>query len=539
MKRIIIKLIALSIVCSVLILSSCTKLEDKNYSNILSSEFNPTSSDIGALLAPAYTSWRGVLIDGDWSGWFPANEVAGDGFTISAKPYGWVDDGVHRYMHEHTWSAENYYITNAWAKPYQGISNCNRLMYQIESGILPPNDIMKAELTVLRASYYYVLCDQFGNIPVVTKFDVPPGYLPEQSTRAQVYDFLVTEITTALPLLTEDPSPATYARFSSKWAAEALLAKIYLNAEVYTGTAQWDKCLQTCDAIIASGKFSLDPVQKNVFNATNENSPEIIWSIPYDIKETNCALYSLLVSKENKATFDMLSTPSGGMTAIPQFIDTYNTNDLRYTKGWLMGQQYSSTGQPLVCTSGTLIGQPFNIINFSPGIDSNEVVHGLRCNKWEIQMRQYSGKSGNDFPIFRYTDILMMKAECLLRTGQADQAATIVSEVRARNFPNNPELVTVTGAELLGGSSYDYGLRNHFTTTHEGGADIQYGRMLDELGWEFTTEGHRRQDMIRFGVFSTKSWYSHSATNDLTRNIYPIPLEEINKNPNLVQNPGY
>jgi starch-binding outer membrane protein, SusD/RagB family len=539
MKRIIIYFIALSIVSSGLIISSCTKLEDTNYSDIISSEFNPTSSDIGALLAPAYASWRVVLFDDNWAGWFPANEVTADEYVIGAKPYGWVDDGVHRYMHEHTWSSENFYITGAWAGPYAGIANCNRLMYQIESGIITSDDAMIAELKVLRASYYYALCDQFGNIPIVTKFDVPEGYLPEQSSRAEVYDFLVTEITAALPFLTEDRSPATYGRFNSKWAAEALLAKIYLNAEIYSGTAQWDECLQACESIIGSGKFSLDAVQKNVFNATNENSPEIIWAIPYDVLYTTSPLYSLIMAKETRWTYNLKNNPSGGMTAVPQYIDTYNQNDLRYTKGWLMGQQYSSTGEILLCATGTLRGEPFNIINSSPGIDSNEVVHGLRLNKYEVLPNSYCWTQNNDFPFFRYTDILMMKAECLLRTGQADQAAAIVSEVRARSFTNNPELAAVTGSQLLEGSSYPYGLRNHFTTTNEGGADILYGGFLDELGWEFCAEGHRRQDMIRFGVFSTKSWLSHSVTHDLTRNIYPIPLAEMNKNPNLVQNPGY
>jgi hypothetical protein len=88
------------------------------------------------------------------------------------------------------------------------------------------------------------------------------------------------------------------------------------------------------------------------------------------------------------------------------------------------------------------------------------------------------------------------------------------------------------------GSSYKYGLKNHLRTTNEGGADIQFGRFLDELGWEFAAEGHRRQDMIRFGIFTRKSWLSHSPNGD-SKSIFPIPLQELNKNPKLKQNPGY
>jgi hypothetical protein len=539
MKRIIINFLVLNIICSGLYFSSCTKLEDKNYSYIIASEFNPTGSDVGALLAPAYSSWRGVIWDGDWSGWWIANEVTADEIAITAKPYGWVDDGVHRQMHEHTWSPENYYITNAWAQPFKGVASCNRLMYQIESGALPKDEAMIAELKVLRASYYYVLCDQFGNIPIVTKFDVPDGYLPEQSTRAQVYDFLVDEITTSIPSLSDDRSAATFGRFNNKWAAYALLAKIQLMAKEYSGSSHWDECIVSCDAIINSGKFSLDAIQRSTFGYTNKNSPELIWAIPYDAQYTSSSYFSVNLAKESALTFNLPWNPSGATTAIPQYISTFNTNDLRYTKGWLYGQQYSYTGEPLVCKSGVLIGQPFNIINESPGIDSSEVIHGYRPNKNEVQMGMLVGRYNNNYPFFRYTDILMMKAECLLRTGRADEAAAIVSQVRERSFPNNPELVAVTGAQLLGGSIYDYGLRNHFTVTHEGGADIQYGGFLDELGWEFALEGRRRQDMIRFGIFSTKSFLSYSANNDISRNIYPIPLSEINNNPNLTQNPGY
>ena len=114
----------------------------------------------------------------------------------------------------------------------------------------------------------------------------------------------------------------------------------------------------------------------------------------------------------------------------------------------------------------------------------------------------------------------------------------MVTQVRQRNFKSNPAKAVVTGADLLKGSSFDYGLRNHLVTTEEGGADIKYGRFLDELGWEFNQEARRRSDMIRFGVFTKKSWLSHSPNGDY-RALYPIPRTEIAKNTNLVQNPGY
>jgi starch-binding outer membrane protein, SusD/RagB family len=135
----------------------------------------------------------------------------------------------------------------------------------------------------------------------------------------------------------------------------------------------------------------------------------------------------------------------------------------------------------------------------------------------------------------------MMKAECLLRTGHENDAAVIVTQVRQRNFATEPAKAIVTGAQLLLGSSYMYGLKDAVNNqfTNKGGANIQYGRFLDELAWEFDQEGHRRTDMIRFGVFSTKSWLSHAATNNNNRSLFPIPRIEIEKNSNLVQNQGY
>ena len=169
--------------------------------------------------------------------------------------------------------------------------------------------------------------------------------------------------------------------------------------------------------------------------------------------------------------------------------------------------------------------------------DQSDEVHGFRLGKFEFKPGALVGMN-NDFPLLRYADVLMMKAECLLRTGDAAGAAALVTQVRQRSFLSNPSKATVTGSQLLLGSVYNYGLRNHLTSTVEGGSDIQYGRFLDELGWEFNTEGRRRQDMIRFGVFTKKSWLSHSPNGDY-RTLLPIPRAELAKNPNIKQNQGY
>jgi hypothetical protein len=152
-----------------------------------------------------------------------------------------------------------------------------------------------------------------------------------------------------------------------------------------------------------------------------------------------------------------------------------------------------------------------------------------------------------DYPIIRYAEVLMMQAEALLRTGQSGAAAALVTQVRQRAFPGDPAKATVTGAQLMQGSVYNYGWSDtdgvvktaaNGTPVVNGGADVKYGRFLDELGWEFAIEGHRRSDLIRFGVFTTKTWFNHVPNGDY-RALFPIPSGAIATNSNLKQNPGY
>ncbi len=534
--------IPFSALCCLVLLAACTKLKDKSYTDIVASAYQPTADDIGSLVGPAYTSWRPLLMS-NATGYYITQEIAADELAVPAKPYGFVDGGLHRRMHEHKWTSEQAHCQDLWTTTYAGITNCNRLIYQVQSGAIPTDTATKAsllaELRVLRASFYYVLCDNFGNVPLVQRFDVPAGFLPDQTTRLDVYNFVVSEITASLPALGDKSDVTTYGRFNNKWAAEALLAKVYLNAVVYSGTQQWAKCQEACDAVISSGKFILEPVQKDVFKAQNQGSKEIIWAIPLD--ETYAGGFfeaAWTMSPQNQFTYNTKSGGYGGLNAIPQFIDTYDKTDKRYTDGWMMGQQYSSSGDPLKCAYGTLIGQPLVYVNECPGIDSTQEIHSFRINKFEIAQGSSPTSMNNDFPFLRYADILMMKAECLLRTGDAAGAARLVTQVRTRSFTSNPAAATVTGAQLNGPTAYKYGLKNHFTTTTETVTDIPYGRFLDELGWEFAAEAHRRQDMIRFGVFTSKSWLSHSP-NGATKTIFPIPLQELNKNTKLKQNPGY
>lgn len=536
-KIIISLVIILSLICS-----NCTQLHDKNYNEILSEEFEPTEDDLTSLVGGAYVNWRQALMF--WNSILRVMEVSSDQSVIPGRPNGWVDGGIHRLVFEHQWSTDHDVVNNCWNHLYAGVNNCNRVIYQIESGNVPVKEGREetlAELRVLRASYYYMLCDLYGNVPIITKYDVPDGFLPEQSTRKEVFDFVIKEVKDNIELLSRDKAGKAYGRFNY-WAGWALLAKMYLNGEVYTGTSYWQDCIDACDKIIDSGLYDLDASQKEVFATNNENAKEIIFALPFDdqyVTDWNAFdIHMQTLQPANQATYKLSSSPWGGICAVPQFIDTFDPDDARLKDNWIQGDQYSADGELLMCTMGAYSGQPLSYINVVPSIADSEEVHGFRHGKFEIEVGARVQLS-NDWPFFRYADALMMKAESLLRQGNAGPAATIVTEVRERNFKSNPAKATVTGAQLQQGSCFDYGRRDNLVPhTFEGGADVQYGRMLDELGWEFNQEGRRRQDMIRFDVYTKKSWFSHSPNGDYHK-LLPIPRSQIEKNSNLKQNDGY
>ncbi len=522
--------------------SSCTDLKDTNYSSVVADGFQPTDEDVASLLSSAYVSWRKTMLL--WNGVARAQMLPTDEDVIPARPNGWVDGGVYKRMHQHKWTSEDDIPLQSWVRTYDGINACNRVLYQIESGQIQLGEkeaAVVSELKVLRASYYYVLDDLFGNVPIITKFDVPAGYLPDQSKRQAVYEFIIQELTENIPNLTEEVNSEYYGRFN-KWAGYTLLAKMYLNSEVFSdGTHKdYDKCIEACNKVLESDKYSLESVRKNVFVTNNENSKEIIFALPFDetyITDWNAFdfhMYSL--QPENQATYNFKATPWGGVCVLPQYIDTFDPDDQRLKDDFISGPQYDKNGGELLCTMGNLVGQPLVYVNEVNSIDDSDENQGLRWGKFEYA-EGITNRLSNDFPLLRYADVYLMKAEALLRTGHADEAAELVTKVRERNFSDNPDKAVVTGEELQGNSCYDYGRRDNIKTSHDN-AVIAYGRMLDELGWEFSQEGRRRQDMVRFGVFATRSWFSHDASSK-EKNLYPIPNSQILTNTNLKQNPGY
>ena len=251
-----------------LVLASCTDLTEVPYSEVTEGNFKPTNRDIGSLIAPAYTPLRQV-----WMGWYgnlDFQEETADAFLTPVRPNGWYDGGTYIRLHEHRWAATQGQPNSLWARSFNGINAANRVIYQIDSGVVPVADSVKpgllAELQALRAYYYSLLLDNFGNVPIVTDFKSTE--LPKQSTRQEVYDFVVGQLVAAIPNLSTQTGTRTYGRVN-QWAAKGILARVYLNAEVYTGTPAYDKVLAVTQDIIAAGKYQLEPKYRASFARSN------------------------------------------------------------------------------------------------------------------------------------------------------------------------------------------------------------------------------------------------------------------------------
>ncbi len=517
--------------------SGCdSNLDEVTFSDLSAQTY--TYTDAYSAMGIAYANMRNLF---SHQTWYTLQETSSDGLVMPANASGWDDGGMYKRIHLHTWNSENPQMNNMWQTFYSGVINSNRVIEQLETDVIPvPEGTSKqaliSEMKVVRAFFYWLICDNFGNAPLVTSTSTE---LPAISPRKDIYDFVVQEINEAIPHLSENNDRLMYARFN-KWAAKALLANVYLNAEVYSGQPRWEECITQCNDIINSGKYSLASDFKDIFKADNENSAEIIFAVPFDQnlgKGFFIEMFSWHGALKDKVSMQTTPWGSGSAQGIPQFIDTYDSDDKRLADTWLIGPQFAADGVTPLLGSYDKNGQPLNFVNRLPdGLFTSET-EGYRMNKFEVQTGALNDLS-NDFPFFRYAQVLLMKAECLLRTNDGQQSAQLVTDVRKRNF-SDPAKAAVTAAELMANSKYKYGYVENYVIVDPGNQDVvPYGGMLDQLGYEFPWEAHRRRDNIRFGVFTTKSWLSHKPNGDY-RILFPIPQQALNSNPNLEQNSGY
>lgn len=483
--------------------TSCTDLDERLYSVISQDNYGKTTEEINSLIGPAYGTLVGWIYNDFWM-----QEITTDEYMIPARGLDWYSGGIHLRYHRHEWSAEE--CPNMWR--FGEVTTINKTLDLLDKTTIeiPNKERIVAELRGLRALWYFTMLDGIGSVPIVTKYEegLPTN---KDVTRKDVYDFVEKELLDIKDILNEDVTTATYGKFT-KWACYTLLAKLYINAEVYTGTPEWQKALDCCNIVVNSNKYILEPDVNTNFKIKNEGSKENILVVPYDYNYFRGYFipYQMSWHYSSRSSFDLLSDCWNGPCAVPGFVHKYDDADVR--KKWFMyGQQYSSTGEKLKDRNGNDLNLTIDMGNFENATE----VEGARLFKWEPEK---GGRNhlNNDFAIFRYADIVLMKAECLLRLNPSNEpnARELVNTLRSRNF--NP------------------------WTEDKAIKKLTLENLLDERGFEFVFEGWRRNDQIRFGTFGdTWDFKPFKDPADKHTWVFPIPLAEKQKNPNLVQNAGY
>lgn len=527
MKKINYKILSLLILIAFSFTNCSKKLDETLYSVDTNTNFYQNKDQVMAAFVQPYAFMQTHV----YQVHFQDVEFVTDEALVPVV-FGYVDqEGQWLRFHQHTWTSRDFWILLEWQDLYQAIGYCNNFIDNIQKidvstmNLPVSKEQMVAEIRMVRALHYYWALSEFGNIPVVEH----AGELnPTNKTPQEAFAFIEKEIKESLPDLSEKGDAGWYGHFT-KSAANALLAKLYLNAEAMTGQEHWQDCIDACNAVIQSGNYQLDARWNDPFKVYNETSSENIYVIPFDANNAQGFDFIEQNIHENIIVYKYSANPGTydidygwrKISTQESFYNLYKPNDRRINQ-WIVGPQtYTDengdeqpvpnwSDEPMVITPR--IGSLFDA-------NDNE---GVMNVKYEIEFNTGNyGSNGlvnmnNDMVIFRYADILMMKAECLMRLNggaATPEAVSLVNQVRDRSFAQNDPDAKYTAATLT------------------------MDELLNERGREFAYEMFRREDLIRFGKFEN-AWWEKEAT-DAHYNIFPIPFDIITANPALKQNPGY
>jgi hypothetical protein len=514
---------------------ACTKLKVPVESQYVSGNFPTTTNDYAALFGTMYSNLSSNYAITYWR----MQELSTDEAILPARDGNFDDGGQYRQMHYHIWTYDHPYVTGIWQWGFGGINNCNRLMtltVQSKADTVTKTANL-AEIRAMRALYYFFMMDLYGNVPLITSFPVatPPATQP----RAKVFQFIESEllsIAQKLPSKTSSLATNTlqYGR-PTKAMAFALLMKLYLNADVYTGGAtRYNDVVAMADSIQKNSNYYLDARYRDIF--LPNNGPQInetIFAIPYDQQIpgnqfTRFGFYYYLV---NAYGFNV--GESIAMSTTPEFYARFNIPGDFRTKTWLVGPQFypdgtgGFTNQPVYypgTTTQIVINPTLTLIPPKPMDLGNTIAsqaEGIRSIKYypDPTTIQATRLNGNDVPVFRLADVYLMKAEAILRGATA---TSVNGVLQTPGYLVNL-LRTRAGAQVA--------------------PTVTLDTLLDERARELSWEGWRRNDLIRFGQFEKSYPLPPSdpltMNTDVRRRLFPVPISEIKLNSNLVQNPGY
>jgi len=492
------------------IYNSCTNLDEETYDLLGQNTFGNSAEEMAVIVGPAYTSLSGQGSSSYIRRVMRFNMVCTDMALIPTRGTDWYDGGNYQKLREHTWDATHSEFRKGWSFIFSSITLINQILYQLEvAEDFGNKEMTMAQLRGLRAFDYMLLIDLYGNVPIVTDFtDLEP---PTQKTRSEVFDFILSELLAIEDLVPVENNAVNYGRIN-QGVVRTMLAKTYLNAVVWKGTAMWSECVAVCDKVMSSGEYILESDWKLQFAANNEVSKENIFVLAFDEESGRFDMQTLTLHYMSPLTFDISAKCNNGMCADPDYVNLFAEDDPRKRGSFLWGPQHNAATGELIITGP---GYPLDFTIDVPSFTEANQVHGARAIKYEYEKGGIRALN-NDFVFFRYADIYLAKAEALLRSGGSEaEALNLVNAIRERAFGDS----------------------NHNLAT------VDLDAVLLERTFEFAWEEWRRQDLIRYEVASGQKYWTRAwrfkPEGDAHVLLFPIPQEAIDNNPNLSQNPGY
>lgn len=458
--------------------------------------------------------------------------------TSDACKCAWENDAWVRAMNTNTWSdADNDATYAVYVRTLQGIAYTNEYLRQTASDRLSDRGVsselaakiqgFRAEARFLRAYFYWMALDVFGEVPFTTENSpFGGGVNPKQASRKDVFDYCITELT---ELAADDSAmPAARSNYprADKGAVLGLLARMYLNAEVYTGTPMWQEAKDACERIFTMG-YSLCPNYADLFRGDNGENPdvlnEVIFGVAYDAEQTQSYGGTSYLTLASIAATDVSSTQMingvnngwGGIRVPYEYVEKYfNVRNADYTTGTYdvndkRGEMFYIKGR-----SESMENALYVFLNGWSFLKFNNIPHDMDNDSF-LATAASKAYSDIDFPMIRLGEIYLIYAEACMNLGQANTAMPKLRELSERAGVQAPTSITA-----------DY--------------------LLEERARELMWEGHRRTDLIRYGKFTSSSFlwtykggsFSGQGFDDHMK-IFAIPASELAANPELHQNPGY
>ncbi|MBN2756626.1 MAG: RagB/SusD family nutrient uptake outer membrane protein [Bacteroidales bacterium] len=434
----------------------------------------------------------------------------------------WNDQTIKDF-HWHTWSPTDVFNNAMYSRIIYSVTICNEFIRNTAGNSDETVQQYNAEARFLRALAYFHAIDMYGNPAFITEEDGIGSFLPKQTTRTELFDFIESEL---LDIETKLGEPGFMYPRADKAAAWMLLARLYLNAGVYTGTPEWTGCIDYSTKVINSGAYELDSDYQRMFSSDNHTSPEMIFAIAYDGVYTQSyggTTYIIHAATGNGGEGNGVYPADvgteggwGGNRSTKQFINVL-VDTLAYPMN-IADPLYNSVPDNRVLISLLTNWDIQNVGTFTDGIQIRKFTN-LKSDGSQAD-NYHSDHMSTDFPIFRLADAYLMRAEATLRnSGSVGSALSDINTLREYRF-DPADYTALTSIDL------DF--------------------ILDERGRELYWEAVRRTDLIRFGKFTTSdylwAWKGNTMEGQASgsfRNLFPIPASEIAANPNIKQNDGY